>query len=85
MCKDLQKLLHDVYTSMVAEWNYEIIGYKPKVNTPEMPRIRHHFKYVSIVTCMMGNGHVFTNGVSGVSCVLIDVRRVLRTHALGFR
>jgi hypothetical protein len=42
MCKDLWKLLHDINTSMLTEWNYERISYKPYVTTREIPRITHH-------------------------------------------
>jgi hypothetical protein len=42
MCKDLWKLLHDINTSVLTEWNYERISYKPYVTTREIPRITHH-------------------------------------------
>jgi hypothetical protein len=42
MCKDLWKLLLDIYTSVLTEWNYESISYKPYVTAHEMPRITHH-------------------------------------------
>jgi hypothetical protein len=29
MCRDLQNLLHDIYPSVLTEWNYESLGYKP--------------------------------------------------------
>jgi hypothetical protein len=38
-CKDLWKLLHDIYTSVLTEWNYENNSYKPYLTTREMPRI----------------------------------------------
>jgi hypothetical protein len=36
--------------------------------------------HLCCVTCLMGNGHVYTGNVLGVSLVLIDDRRVSRTH-----
>jgi hypothetical protein len=42
MCKDLWKLLHDINTSVLTEWKYERISYKPYVTTREIPRITHH-------------------------------------------
>jgi hypothetical protein len=42
MCKDLWKLLHDINTSVLTEWNYERISYKLYVTTREIPRITHH-------------------------------------------
>jgi hypothetical protein len=50
MCKDLWKLFHDINTSVLTdidtsvlnEWNYERISYKPYVTTREIPRITHH-------------------------------------------
>jgi hypothetical protein len=41
ICKDLWKLLHDINTSVLTEWNYERISYKPYVTKREIPRINH--------------------------------------------
>jgi hypothetical protein len=43
MCKDLLKLLHDIYTSVLTEWNYEIIGHKPYLTGRDIPRIVSKF------------------------------------------
>jgi hypothetical protein len=58
MCKDLWKLLHDNYTSVLSEWNYESISYKLYLTRREMPRITHHVSEVSVVTCLIRNGHI---------------------------
>jgi hypothetical protein len=42
MCKDLWKLLHDIYILVITEWNYESISYKPYITTSEITRITHH-------------------------------------------
>jgi hypothetical protein len=42
MSKDFWKLLHDIHTSVLTEWNYERISYNPYVAKREMPRIIHH-------------------------------------------
>jgi hypothetical protein len=63
MCKDLWKLLHDIYTSVLTEWNYESISYKPYLTRREMRRITHHVSDVSVVTCITCNGHVYTSNV----------------------
>jgi hypothetical protein len=60
MCKDLWKLLHDIYTSVLTEWNNESISYKPYLTKREMPRITHHVSEVSVVTCLIRNGHIYT-------------------------
>jgi hypothetical protein len=63
MCKDLWKLLHDIYTSVLTEWNYESISYKPCLTTREMPRITHFVYDVSVVTCLIRNGHIYTSNL----------------------
>jgi hypothetical protein len=73
MCKELWKLLHDIYTSVLTEWNYESISYN--LTRREMPRITHHMSDVSDVTCLIRNVQIYTRNVQGVSFVLIDVRR----------
>jgi hypothetical protein len=50
MCKDLWKLLHDNYHSVLTEWDYESIRYKPYLTRREMPRITQHVSDVSVVT-----------------------------------
>jgi hypothetical protein len=37
MCKDLSKLMHDIKTSVLTEWNYDCTSYKPYVTTREIP------------------------------------------------
>jgi hypothetical protein len=61
MCKDLWKLLHDISTSVLTEWNYESISYRPYLTRREMPRITHHGSEVSVVTCLIRNGHIYTS------------------------
>jgi hypothetical protein len=51
MCKDLLKLLHDIYTSVLTEWNYESISYKPYLTTRD----------ASVVTCLIRNGQIYTS------------------------
>jgi hypothetical protein len=59
VCKDLWKLLHDIYTSVLTEWNYDSISYKPYLTRREMLRITHHVSEVSVVTCLILNGHIY--------------------------
>jgi hypothetical protein len=86
MCKDLWKLVHDIYTSVLTEWNYESISYKPYLTRREIPRITHHVSGVSVVLIddrrVSGVSVVLIDDrrASGVSVVLIDDRRVSRTH-----
>jgi hypothetical protein len=80
MCKDLWKLLQDIFTSILTEWNFESISYKPFLTRREMPRIVIHVSDVSVVTCLKRNGQIFASDVLGVSFVLIDDRGVSRTH-----
>jgi hypothetical protein len=61
MCKDLWKLLHDIYISVLTERTYESIIYKPYLTRREMPRITHHVSDVSVVTCLIRNGQIFTS------------------------
>jgi hypothetical protein len=61
MCKDLWKLLHDIYTSVLTECNYESISYMPYLTIREMPCITHHVQDVSVVTCLIPNGHIYTS------------------------
>jgi hypothetical protein len=63
MRKDLWELLHDIYTSVLTEWTYESITYKLYLTRREMPRITHHVSDVSVVTCLMCNGHVYTSNL----------------------
>jgi hypothetical protein len=58
MCKDLWKLLHDIYTSVQTEWNYESVSHKPYLTRREMPSITHHVSEVSVDTCLKRNGHI---------------------------
>jgi hypothetical protein len=60
MCKELWKLLHDIYTSELPERTYESISYKPYLTRREMPHITHHVSDVSVVTCLICNGQIFT-------------------------
>jgi hypothetical protein len=84
MCKGLWKLLHNICTSVLTEWNNESISYKPYLTRRETPRITHHVSEVSVVTFLIRNDHIYTIDLLGVSCVLIDVRRVSYTHTLMF-
>jgi hypothetical protein len=63
MCKNLWKLLHDIYTLVLTEWNYESISYNPYLTRREMPRITHHVSDVSVVTCLKRNGQIFASDV----------------------
>jgi hypothetical protein len=63
MCKDLWKLLHDIHTSVLTEWNNESISHKPYLTRRKTPRITHHVSEVSVVTCLIRNDHVYTSDV----------------------
>jgi hypothetical protein len=63
MCKDLWKLLRDIYTSVLTEWKYESISYKPYITRREMPSITHHVSDISVVACLKRIGQIFTSYV----------------------
>ena len=72
--------MHDINTSVLTEWNYERISYKPYVTTREILRITHHVQNVSVVTCLTCNGHICTLVICNASHVCCMICAVCRAH-----